>query len=433
MKNKLKLSLTEQLLVVCTFILGIVVISLGIILPNDLIPIYETNVYNYLKQPLSFVQNEEDVTDMKKTDIINSEIAYIYINDISGTSISISDNLSDIIDINDIDELLSNFDLSKSEGKFKYKTTTYYYVLSAQNNQIKIAMTDDVYINKMRKSILFTIFRVVGIALILITFFVIAWANNLVNRIKRIKDKIDNINNDKYNHKTDERYQDELYTLDKTVEDMRVYLKEQEEYKNQMYQNISHDFKTPITVMKSYIEAYEDGIETKKKTLQVVKEQLKKLEIKVHSLLYLNKLNYIQDRSDNLKVQYDISITIKAAVDKFKMSRPDVEFVLDIDKKNTIFRGSADMWEAIIDNILNNFMRYAKKKVKITVKNNKIILYNDGETIDEKVLNNIFTPYEKGVNGMFGLGLSIVKKTLHFLNYDITIENIKNGVKFTIY
>lgn len=433
MKNKLKLSLTEQLLVVCTFILGIVVISLGIILPNDLIPIYETNVYNYLKQPLSFVQNEEDVTDMKKADIINSEIAYIYINDISGTSISISDNLSDIIDINDIDELLSNFDLSKSEGKFKYKTTTYYYVLSAQNNQIKIAMTDDVYINKMRKSILFTIFRVVGIALILITFFVIAWANNLVNRIKRIKDKIDNINNDKYNHKTDERYQDELYTLDKTVEDMRVYLKEQEEYKNQMYQNISHDFKTPITVMKSYIEAYEDGIETKKKTLQVVKEQLKKLEIKVHSLLYLNKLNYIQDRSDNLKVQYDISITIKAAVDKFKMSRPDVEFVLDIDKKNTIFRGSADMWEAIIDNILNNFMRYAKKKVKITVKNNKIILYNDGETIDEKVLNNIFTPYEKGVNGMFGLGLSIVKKTLHFLNYDITIENVKNGVKFTIY
>ncbi len=433
MKNKLKLSLTEQLLVVCIFILGIVVISLGIILPNDLIPIYETNVYNYLKQPLSFVQNEEDVTDMKKTDIINSEIAYIYINDISGTSISISDNLSDIIDINDIDELLSNFDLSKSEGKFKYKTTTYYYVLSAQNNQIKIAMTDDVYINKMRKSILFTIFRVVGIALILITFFVIAWANNLVNRIKRIKDKIDNINNDKYNHKTDERYQDELYTLDKTVEDMRVYLKEQEEYKNQMYQNISHDFKTPITVMKSYIEAYEDGIETKKKTLQVVKEQLKKLEIKVHSLLYLNKLNYIQDRSDNLKVQYDISITIKAAVDKFKMSRPDVEFVLDIDKKNTIFRGSADMWEAIIDNILNNFMRYAKKKVKITVKNNKIILYNDGETIDEKVLNNIFTPYEKGVNGMFGLGLSIVKKTLHFLNYDITIENVKNGVKFTIY
>ena len=421
-------NLTEQLLILCLVILGIIVISLGIILPNNLIPIYETNVYNYLKQPLSFVRNEEDVNDS-----INTEIAYIYINDLSGTSISISDNLPEIVDINNINKLLSKIDLTTDEGKFKYKTTTYSYVSSIKNEKIKIAITNDSYITRMKHSILFTIFKVVGIALILISFSVLVWANSLVNRIKRIKDKIDNINNDKYNYKTDERYHDELYTLDKTVEDMRVYLKEQEEYKNQMYQNISHDFKTPITVMKSYIEAYEDGIETKKKTLQVIKEQLKKLELKVHSLLYLNKLNYIQDKKDNLNVQYDVSITINAAVDKFKMSRPDVEFVLDIDKKSTIFRGNADMWEAIIDNILNNFMRYAKKQVKITVKNNKIILYNDGDVIDEKVLNNIFTPYEKGVNGVFGLGLSIVKKTLHFLNYDISIENVKNGVKFTIY
>ena len=421
-------SLTEQLLILCLVILGIIVISLGIILPNNLIPIYETNVYNYLKQPLSFVRNEEDVNDS-----INTEIAYIYINDLSGTSISISDNLPEIVDINNINKLLSKIDLTTDEGKFKYKTTTYYYVSSIKNEKIKIAITNDSYITRMKHSILFTIFKVVGIALILISFSVLVWANSLVNRIKRIKDKIDNINNDKYNYKTDERYHDELYTLDKTVEDMRVYLKEQEEYKNQMYQNISHDFKTPITVMKSYMEAYRDGVESENKTMEVMSEQLNKLEIKVHSLLYLNKLNYFQDKKDNLNEQYDVSKIVYAAVDKFKVSRPDVEFVLDIDKKDTIYRGSADMWEAIIDNILNNFMRYAKKKVKITIKNKKIVLYNDGENIDENVLNNIFTPYEKGVKGVFGLGLSIVKKTLHFLDYDISIENVKNGVKFTIF
>ena len=65
-------------------------------------------------------------------------------------------------------------------------------------------------------------------------------------------------------------------------------------------------------------------------------------------------------------------------------------------------------------------------------KGNKIILYNDGPNIDKEVLNNIFTPYEKGVKGIFGLGLSIVQKTLRLLNYDITIENVKNGVKFII-
>ena len=422
-----KNNLTEQLFVVWMIILGIMIISLGVILPNMLIPISETNLYNYLRQPLSFVQSKEDIENNK----ITSEIVYLYIT--NNNMVSISDNFEDVIDINSIDNLLSKLDLTTKKGKFNYKRNTYYYVTSVSNGRIRIAITNDSYISNMKKSILFIIFRVVGISFVLVSFFIIAWSNNLVNRIKKIKDKIDNMNNESYSHIADTRYCDELYTLDRAVQDMHLYLTEQEEYKSQMYQNISHDFKTPITVMKSYIEASEDGIQSKEETLNVIKEQLKKLEIKIHSLLYLNKLNYLREERDILNENYDVSIIINASVDKFKMSRPDVDFVLEIDKKNTIFRGSADMWEAIIDNILNNFIRYAKKKIKITVKNNKIILYNDGENIDENVLNSIFTPYEKGVKGVFGLGLSIVKKTLHFLNYDITIENVKNGVKFIIY
>ena len=332
-----------------------------------------------------------------------------------------------------INKFLNSIDYNTGYGKFKYQHNTYYYVTANILEQNVIALTNDDYINTMRHDILKSIFVIVGFTFALVSLILILWANNLVNRIKKIKDNIDNINNDNYVVKTSYNYDDELCTLDTAVQNMRTYLKEKEEYKNQMYQNISHDFKTPITVMKSYMEAYRDGVESESKTMEVMSEQLNKLEIKVHSLLYLNKLNYFQDKKDNLNEQYDVSKIVYAAVDKFKVSRPDVEFVLDIDKKDTIYRGSADMWEAIIDNILNNFMRYAKKKVKITIKNKKIVLYNDGENIDENVLNNIFTPYEKGVKGVFGLGLSIVKKTLHFLDYDISIENVKNGVKFTIF
>ena len=423
----IKKSLTTQLFLICIVILGVIIVSLGIILPNNLIPIYEANVYNYLRQPLSFLQTEDDINDTK----ITTEVAYIYIsaNDI----ISVSDNISRVVNINDIDKLLSKLDFNVENGKFNYKASTYYYVISAGSNKIKIAITNDSYISSMRKDIYLITFRIVGATFIIVSFFILAWSNNLVNRIKRLKDKIDNINTDEHNHSPDVRYIDELYILDRAVSDMHDYLKEQEEYKNQMYQNISHDFKTPITVMESYIEAYNDGIQTSDETFKVLKEQLKKLEIKVHSLLYLNKLNYFKERRNFLNEQYDVSLVINAAVEKFKMSRTDVKFILNIDKKNTMFRGSADMWEAIIDNILNNFIRYAKKEIVITVKSNKIILFNDGEKISDNVLNNIFTPYEKGINGIFGLGLSIVKKTLQFLDYDISIENTKNGVKFIIY
>jgi len=284
----------------------------------------------------------------------------------------------------------------------------------------------------MRISIFKIILLVVGITFIIVSMVILIWSNSLVNRIKKLKEKIDNLNNDNYNHKIKYDYEDEISTLEVALEKMRVYLKEEEEYKNQMYQNISHDFKTPITVMKSYIEAFEDGVIADKEAVKVSKEQLSKLEGKVHSLLYLNKLNYFKDKKDIIKERCDVSKVVFDSVDKFSLVRNDVKFTLDIDEKNTIFKGSSEMWEAIIDNILNNFIRYANKEIKITIKNNKIILFNDGPNIDKDVLNNIFSPFEKGVNGVFGLGLSIVKKTLTFLNYDINIQNTKNGVKFII-
>ena len=412
-----KPNLTEQLLFICIVIVVIMIISLGIILPRNLLPIYEDNLYNYLGESLNILDSPENSK-------INSEVAYIYVNN---ENIYISNNLNKVLGLDSPKEILSK--INKEEGKFLYNKKVYYYSTITSNNTKKIALTGSSYINDMRISIFKIILLVVGITFIMV---ILIWSNSLVNRIKKLKEKIDNLNNDNYNHKIKYDYEDEISTLEVALEKMRVYLKEKEEYKNQMYQNISHDFKTPITVMKSYIEAFEDGVITDKEAVKVSKEQLSKLEGKVHSLLYLNKLNYFKDKKDIIKERCDVSKVVFDSVDKFSLVRNDVKFTLDIDEKNTIFKGSSEMWEAIIDNILNNFIRYANKEIKITIKNNKIILFNDGPNIDKDVLNNIFSPFEKGVNGVFGLGLSIVKKTLTFLNYDINIQNTKNGVKFII-
>ena len=123
---------------------------------------------------------------------------------------------------------------------------------------------------------------------------------------------------------------------------------------------------------------------------------------------------------------------LEASVKKFKMARPDIKWQIDILDKKTTFNGSNDMWEAIIDNILSNFTRYAEKNVKITVRNQRITLYNDGPNIDETILNDMFTPYKKGIKGQFGLGLSIVKKTLSLLGYEVTAKNEKKGISFII-
>ena len=419
-----EISLTNQLIFICILIVLIICIALGIILPKELLPIYEQNIYNKLKQPLILVNNSEDIN---KEDINNeTDIAYIYIiND----SILTSYNINNVIPnySNDILKYIQN-----KQGKFIYKNKLYYYYNNyITSNEIKISLTNDNYINGMRRNILHTILIITGITFTICSLILIIWSNNLVNKIILLKKKIDNLDNDKYKVKLNHNVKDEIYSLNESIDNMKVYLKNNENYKNQTYQNISHDFKTPITVIKSYIEATEDGIETNEKSLEIIKEQIDKLENKVHSLLYLNKLNYIKDKNENKRSITNVSSIIKSSTDKFKLIRPDINFIIDIDN-SSIFRGTSDMWETIIDNLLNNFMRYTKSEIKITIKNKKITLFNDGDKIDENILNNIFTPYEKGLNGMFGLGLSIVKKTLQILDYDITVNNVKNGVNFII-
>ena len=417
-----KLSLTKQLLYICILIIGIIFIALGIILPNELLPIYEENIYNKLKQPLSFIRTSDDVSNNNN----DTDIAYIYQN---SEVILVSKNIDDVVKNFDTDVI--NY-TTHNYGKIVYKNRLYYYYNSSNNQSGSIiSITNDKYINNQRKDTLYTIFLITGLSFTLCSLIIIVWSNSLVNDIKILKRKIKNIDNENFNLALNHEFEDEIYSLNESIEAMHEYLLNNESYKKQLYQNISHDFKTPIAVIKSYIEAAEDGIETNEDALKVIKEQTDKLENKVHSLLYLNKLNYLKEQENQLKARTNLAEVVATSVEKFKLIRPELTYKLDIDDKE-MYRGTYDMWETIIDNLLNNFMRYAKKEIKITIKNQKIVLFNDGENIDKNIIDNIFTPYKKGLNGMFGLGLSIVKKTLELLNYSITVDNVKNGVNFII-
>ena len=204
------------------------------------------------------------------------------------------------------------------------------------------------------------------------------------------------------------------------------------EYQTLVFQSISHDLKTPIAVIKSHLEAVQDGMISNEEFQNVVRTQVNTLEFKVNSLIYSNKLNYLQDLKIYRHSEIDIEPIIKNSIDKFKYRRPEIVYNVKV-TDNTVFKGTEDAWETIIDNMLNNFMRYADSEIKITVKNHQVILFNDGPEIDVNILNTVFDPYKKGMNGLFGLGLSIIKRTINMLGYEMTVINEKKGISFKIY
>lgn len=416
---KLKHNLYRQLITIVLVMFGVIYISVAVVLPKILVPIYEKNIYLNLQIPLDVVQS--NISDSS----LENNIAYIFSKDGVITS---SSNLSEIIHL-PANEILKK--INSTSGKFNYHGKTYYYN-TKNNDYYKVAITNNDYLSQMKSDILTSLVPILSVTLLIILIIVAVWSQILVERIKKLKEKVDNLDNDDFIAKMPYKFDDELEDLSCAIDDMKETLKMQDEYKNQMYQNISHDFKTPLTVIKSYIEAIEDGVEDYKSGISIIKQEIKKLEIKVHSLLYLNKLTYMKNTDNYKKETINIVDVLTESSSKFKVTRPDIKWQININDKKTIFKGSYDMWEAIVDNILSNFVRYAESEIKITVKGHQIVFYNDGPNIDETIVNDIFTPYKKGIKGQFGLGLSIVKQTVSLLGYEIFVKNEKKGISFTI-
>ena len=61
------------------------------------------------------------------------------------------------------------------------------------------------------------------------------------------------------------------------------------------------------------------------------------------------------------------------------------------------------------------------------------MFYNDGEKIDDELINDIFTQYKKGIKGKFGLGLSIVKRIVELSCGNIYVTSkLNEGTTFKI-
>jgi len=416
--KKLRHPVFLQLITVTVFISIIIFLSLSVILPQSLVPVYENEIYYYLEEPLRLIDDGEVS--------LSDEVAYLFLNE--DKKITTTANFENIIGA-DINFILSHIDSDK--GKFRYNGEVFYYGTSYDDYVTKIAITDSRLISHLKSEIINKILILLSIIVTIILGFILWWARILVLKTSKLKEKIDILDQEEclglYRFDAD----DEFKAISNAIDDMHFTLKEQEEYKNQMYQSISHDFKTPITVIKSYIEAINDGFQDTDEGLKIINNQIKKLESKVFSLLYINKINYIRESKNYEEQRIDVLKIVNESIEKFKVQRPSLKWKITGDTK-TIFKGTYDMWEAIVDNMFNNFLRYAENKIVVTFKNGKITFYNDGPNIDPANLHDLFMPFKKGVKGEFGLGLSIIKKTISLFGYDIDVKNEKNGVSFII-
>ena len=322
----------------------------------------------------------------------------------------------------------------KVDSSFSYGSNSIVYsIISFDNDYRLISIIKNNFREEFRSALsngvinvtLYVVFGLIGL--------IILWVSSLIRPLDLIRDYINKIKNNEKAELNLNRY-DEIGEVAEALVSMNEELSEQQHIRDEMIQNISHDLKTPIATIKSYSESIKDGIypyDTLEKSVDVIIENADRLEKKVYSLITYNKMGYLVDNNDNI-LNLEMAPIIQKAILAAEVIRNDIEIITDLDE-NVAFHGDEEPWRVVIENLIDNALRYAKSKIIISLKDNLLEVYNDGENIEQERLDKLFKPYEKGNKGKFGLGLSIVKRVTETYGYSVTGENMNDGVIFRVF
>lgn len=325
--------------------------------------------------------------------------------------------------------------MEKYHGVFKQASKdldSYYSILRISDKQYLISKTYSDNMNKLENVL---VNSVVYITVIVVGFFFIVlmmWVITLIHPLNQIRNYIERVKLGK-DAELHVNRKDEIGELADALVSMREELLRQEKTKEEMIHNISHDLKTPIATIKSYGESIKDGIypyDTLEKSVDVIIENADRLEAKVHSLLFMNRVEYLISQ-DCEGISSNMQEIVETVVQNTKFIKPEITIQTDL--AEVWFDGLAEPWRVAVENILENALRYAKTTIDIHLsEEDGLTIANDGPCMDEDRIKVLFKPYEKGQGGKFGLGLSIVSKVVAANHYEVCGENTADGVIFRI-
>lgn len=440
-----ELSLTQQLLMIISVFLAMFAVFLFTFLSPSLDAFSETEMFRLLHNSqegilysLDTYPQEED-TDLPVSS--NSQLISHGILKEDGTFKDLSDK---VFDERLIKDMQSKANLEKS-GTQDYRCevnststsserTTYLYCMTLlKNGDYLVSVIDNTYRTQFRSSLVNGVVYMNVLVVSGLFVFLMIWVSTLIVPLTQIKTYITRVKNDEPAHLNVHR-NDAIGEVADALVDMTTELKKQNKEKQEMIQNISHDLKTPIATIKSYGEAIKDGIypyDTLEKSVDVIIEHADRLEKKVQSLIVLNKMGYLEDNGPAGDT-VDMNAVIDKVILSLKMVRPEITLEKRT-KKGVCFHGMDDPWRIVIENLIDNGLRYAKTHILVTLDENELCVINDGSSIADQDLERIFRPYEKGTDGKFGLGLSIVYKVCITYGYHVDAENLQDGVCFRIW
>ena len=232
----------------------------------------------------------------------------------------------------------------------------------------------------------------------------------------------------------------EIDDLSNSLNYTKDVLKKNDDIRRDLMANVSHDLKTPLTMIKAYAEMVRDlSYNNKQKRtndLNVIVDEVDRLNGLVNDILTLSKLETDIDTVE--QEEFDLVRLISTIIHRFKIFSltQDYEFIYYAPEKLMV-RADKQKMEQVIYNLISNAINYSEssKKIYITIltrKNIRVHISDTGPGIHKKDIDKIWDKYYKADKNHkrnmigTGLGLSIVKNILELHSYKYGVISKKN-------
>lgn len=253
-------------------------------------------------------------------------------------------------------------------------------------------------------------------------------SNGILVMSNKIQDNIEEINAEK------SKLQDALKKLQKLEKKQKEFIG-----------NITHEFKTPITVIKAQLDLitlYGDDEEMVDRSKEVAEKELKRLDNMIENILYLSSMEKYDYELKKGRIDSQVFLTEIIERMSGKASKFGIEIIHDMIPVEIYI--DKDSFMQIFINLIDNAIKYNKNNGKIFIRSyikdekNIIEIEDTGIGIPDEHKSRIFEPFytvdknrSKNFSGT-GLGLSLVYKLLKKQDSDIKVMDSNEGTIFQV-
>lgn len=249
-------------------------------------------------------------------------------------------------------------------------------------------------------------------------------------RLAKIRDQEFTQNNSKNFISEVHEINDDINYLSNQLETLIGDLRQKNHNLSNLLISMSHDIKTPITIINGYIEEIEDGLVSKKQLPEAL-DYMKK-EINFLNELTVDMLEFISSMERH-KAKEKIILYYFLENELFPLlpKNENVQLINEINKDLVIEFNKIDLKKICINIICNAIKHIEKGYVKVYSEGENIYFENNGNKIEKEYSQKIFDPFfttsksknRKNRKNGFGLGLSIVSNLSTNNSYKCSLKS----------